>query len=76
MIDTLPLAQALIRCASVTPADAGALDVLDAALTQTGFTVTRLDFDGTPNLFARIGTVAPHLGHELIESLVLNVPAS
>ena len=60
MIDTLPLAQALIRCASVTPADAGALDVLDAALTQTGFTVTRLDFDGTPNLFARIGTVAPH----------------
>ena len=40
----MPLAQALIRCASVTPADAGAQDVLAGALERLGFTVTRLRF--------------------------------
>ena len=60
MIDALQLAQALIRCASVTPADAGALDVLEQALRPIGFDVTRLNFGGTPNLFARIGTAGPH----------------
>ncbi len=59
--DPLPLAQALIRCASVTPADAGAQDVLAAALAGLGFTVTRLRFGGIENLFARIGTQAPHI---------------
>ena len=56
----LSMAQALIRCASVTPADAGALGVLETALTSLGFTVTRLDFGTTPNLFARIGNAGPH----------------
>ncbi|QMW22341.1 succinyl-diaminopimelate desuccinylase [Sandaracinobacteroides saxicola] len=65
MLDPLPLAQALIRCASVTPADAGALDVLEAALRGLGFTTQRLRFGGPPdgpvdNLFARAGTGAPH----------------
>ena len=59
--DPLPLAQALIRCASVTPADAGAQDVLAAALEGLGFAVHRLPFGTTPNLFARIGAGAPHL---------------
>jgi succinyl-diaminopimelate desuccinylase len=36
LVDPLPLAQALIRCASVTPADAGAQDVLAAALERLG----------------------------------------
>ncbi len=40
MTDPLPLAQALIRCASVTPADAGAQGVLADALERLGFTVT------------------------------------
>jgi succinyl-diaminopimelate desuccinylase len=44
----------------VTPVDAGAQDVLAAALEGLGFAVTRLQFGGTPNLFARIGTQAPH----------------
>ena len=39
MIETLALAQQLIRCASVTPADAGAQGVLAAALTDLGFTL-------------------------------------
>ena len=53
MADPLPLAQALIRCASVTPADAGAQDVLAGALERLGFTVTRLRFGAIENLFAR-----------------------
>jgi succinyl-diaminopimelate desuccinylase len=60
VIDPLPLAQALIRCASVTPADAGAQGVLADALQQLGFTVTPLKFGDIDNLFARIGTTSPH----------------
>ncbi len=59
--DPLPLAQALLRCASVTPADAGAQDVLAAALERLGFTVHRLRFGAIENLFARIGATAPHI---------------
>ncbi|WP_431280590.1 succinyl-diaminopimelate desuccinylase [Humitalea sp. 24SJ18S-53] len=59
--DPLPLAQALIRCPSVTPADAGALDVVAAALRPLGFSVHRLGFGTTPNLFARRGDSGPHL---------------
>ncbi|WP_043334424.1 succinyl-diaminopimelate desuccinylase [Belnapia moabensis] len=58
--DPLPLAQALIRCPSVTPADAGALGVLEAALRPLGFTCHRMRFGETENLFARRGTAGPH----------------
>jgi succinyl-diaminopimelate desuccinylase len=58
--DPLPLAQALIRCPSVTPADAGALEVLEAALAPLGFTCHRLRFGEIENLFARRGTEGPH----------------
>jgi succinyl-diaminopimelate desuccinylase len=61
LADPVPLARDLIRCASVTPADAGAQDVLAAALERLGFTVTRLRFGDIENLFARIGTEAPHI---------------
>ncbi len=59
--DPLPLAQSLIRCASVTPEDAGAQAVLAAALERLGFTVTRLRFGAIENLFARAGTGSPHI---------------
>ncbi len=59
--DPLPLAQALIRCASVTPADGGAQAVLGDALQQLGFTVTSLRYGDIENLFARIGTGSPHI---------------
>jgi succinyl-diaminopimelate desuccinylase len=59
--DPLPLAQALIRCASVTPADAGAQGVLADALERLGFTVHHLRFGGIENLFARRGTTGPHI---------------
>ena len=59
-VDPLGLAQDLIRCASVTPADAGAQDVLAATLAGLGFTVTRLKFGEIENLFAEIGDDGPH----------------
>jgi len=58
--DPLPLAQVLIRCNSVTPADDGAQNVLAAELERAGFAVTLLPFGTTPNLFARRGTDGPH----------------
>lgn len=60
LTDPLPLAQALLRCASVTPADAGAQDVLAEALSALGFTIHRLRFGETPNLYARLGSRGPH----------------
>jgi succinyl-diaminopimelate desuccinylase len=59
-MEALPLAQALIRRPSVTPADAGALDVLEAVLKELGFTTHRLPFGDIDNLYARLGTEAPH----------------
>ena len=65
-MDPIALTQALIRCPSVTPADEGALDVLQRALTGLGFTCTRLPFGHPPdgpvdNLFATIaGSPGPH----------------
>ena len=60
-LDPIALAQALIRRPSVTPADAGAMDVLQAALTQIGFTCRRLKFGEIENLYARRGTAGPNL---------------
>jgi succinyl-diaminopimelate desuccinylase len=60
-MDPLPLLQDLIRCPSVTPADAGAMAVLEAALAPLGFTCTRLRFGEIENLFARRGSEGPHL---------------
>jgi succinyl-diaminopimelate desuccinylase len=62
----LALAQGLIRCPSVTPAEGGALAFLGEVLAGAGFTVERPVFSepGTPdveNLFARIGTGSPVL---------------
>jgi succinyl-diaminopimelate desuccinylase len=61
LLDPLPLAQSLIRCASVTPADGGTQGVLARALEQLGFTVTRLRYGEIENLFARIGSGGRHL---------------
>jgi succinyl-diaminopimelate desuccinylase len=62
----LALAQALIRCPSVTPAEAGALSFLARALGDAGFEVHRPVFSapGTPdveNLYARFGVGHPYL---------------
>ena len=61
-VDPVELAAALIRCPSVTPAEAGALQLLEARLTAAGFRCTRVDRDGVPNLHARFGTQGPVFG--------------
>lgn len=58
------LAQALIQRPSVTPVDAGALDVLQTRLETLGFTCKRYPFgegeDRVDNLYARRGESAPN----------------
>jgi succinyl-diaminopimelate desuccinylase len=60
-IDAQDLAQALIRCPSVTPENAGAMEVLETALESAGFTCRRMRFGEIENLYARRGTVGPNL---------------
>ena len=59
--DTLELARRLIACRSVTPEDAGCLDILAARLAPLGFRCERMDSNGVSNLWARRGTAAPLL---------------
>ena len=66
MNDAVSITRDLVRCPSVTPADAGALGVLERLLKDAGFEVHRVTF-GEPgttdidNLYARIGDNAPHI---------------
>ena len=53
--DPVALTADLIRCPSVTPAEGGALVLLEGVLSGAGFACTRVDRNGTPNLFARWG---------------------
>jgi succinyl-diaminopimelate desuccinylase len=64
--DPVALARDLLRCPSVTPAEGGALSLLDKVLSGAGFTVHRIvssepGADDVENLCARIGTEGPHL---------------
>ncbi len=59
--DPLPLARALIERQSVTPADDGALDALQTALTRLGFACRRMRFHEVDNLYARRGDASPNL---------------
>src|SRR6204780_5895011 len=66
MNDAVSITRDLVRCPSVPPADAGALAVLENLLKSAGFEVHRVTFSepGTAdidNLYARIGTSAPHI---------------
>ncbi len=64
--DPVTIARDLVRCRSVTPAEGGALGMLETLLGGAGFTVERMTFaePGTvpvENLYARLGSKAPHL---------------
>lgn len=64
--DAAALLADLIKCPSVTPVEGGALTLLEGLLKSAGFAVERMTFSapGTPdveNLFATIGSGAPHL---------------
>jgi len=60
-IDAVELTRELIRRPSVTPADAGAMDVVEQVLAGLGFSCRRMRFGEIENLYARIGTTRPHL---------------
>jgi succinyl-diaminopimelate desuccinylase len=66
-IDPVALAQALIRCPSITPARGEVFDIIEAALKPLGFTVHRWVMgeppDGpTENMVAIRGDGSPHFG--------------
>jgi succinyl-diaminopimelate desuccinylase len=60
LTDPIPLAQALMRRPSVTPVEAGVLDVAEQALKALGFTTRRLKFGAVDNLYARLGDHRPN----------------
>src|SRR5204862_7443005 len=64
--DPVSISRDLIRCPSVTPAEGGALTLIEKLLRGAGFEVHRVTFaepgtDPIENLYARIGTKAPNL---------------
>ena len=54
-VDPVELTARLVQCPSVTPADAGALDILHDLLEGAGFSCAWADRGGIRNLFARWG---------------------
>ena len=60
LINPVEFAAELIRCASVTPKDAGALDLMQSTLENLGFNCTRYPFAEVDNLYARLGSDAPN----------------
>lgn len=54
-VDPARLTADLIRCASVTPTEGGALTVLERLLSDAGFACTRVDRGAVANLYARWG---------------------
>ncbi|WP_336293727.1 succinyl-diaminopimelate desuccinylase [Bartonella sp. CB169] len=66
LTDPIQLLQALIRCPSVTPREAGALSTLESFLTKMQFCVERPIFsdkntEDVENLYAKMGKKGPHL---------------
>ncbi|HKD31267.1 MAG TPA: succinyl-diaminopimelate desuccinylase [Xanthobacteraceae bacterium] len=64
--DPIAFARDLLRCPSITPAEGGALALLEKTLSGAGFSVHRLTFSepgagDVENLYARIGVAGPHL---------------
>ncbi len=65
-LEVIDIAKALIACPSVTPKEAGVLDVLSGYLEPLGFTIWRETFhedgyENVENLYARLGTGSPNL---------------
>ena len=58
---TLALTRELIGRRSVTPEDAGCLDLIASRLTPLGFTLERIDRNGVCNLWAHRGSSGPVL---------------
>ena len=59
-ISELKLAKELIRCPSVTPKDAGAINVLAKNLRSLGFKCQLISFKNIKNLYAKLGKSSPN----------------
>jgi len=59
--DAVELTRDLIRRPSVTPADAGAMTIVEEMLSGLGFACRRMKFGEIENLYARYGTARPNL---------------
>ena len=64
-INPINLTSELIKCESITPKSAGALDLLISFLEPLGFKCQRINFgegsEKVENLYARIGTSEPNI---------------
>jgi len=60
-IDAVELTRDLIRRPSVTPADAGAMAIVEEVLSSLGFSCRRMKFGEIENLYARYGGQRPNL---------------
>ena len=59
-ISELKLAKELIRCPSVTPKDAGAINILAKNLRSLGFKCQLINFKNIKNLYAKLGKSSPN----------------
>tara|TARA_B100001175_G_scaffold121381_1_gene103325 strand:+ start:950 stop:2092 length:1143 start_codon:yes stop_codon:yes gene_type:complete len=59
-INELKLAKDLIRKPSVTPKDAGAINLLAKSLKSIGFKCKLIDFKNVKNLYAKLGKASPN----------------
>ena len=59
-INELKLAKELIRCPSITPKDAGAINLLAKNLKSLGFKCQIMNFKNVKNLYARLGKSSPN----------------
>jgi len=57
--NTLTLAQQIIACPSVTPDDAGCMEIIAGRLQALGFLIEYINRNGVTNLWARRGTTRP-----------------
>ncbi|MDE2486949.1 MAG: succinyl-diaminopimelate desuccinylase [Alphaproteobacteria bacterium] len=61
LIDAINLTRELIQRPSVTPADAGAIGIVERTLAHLGFACRRMKFGDIENLYARYGAEGPNL---------------
>lgn len=65
-LSSATLLQKLLQCQSITPQDAGCMEIIEEILTPLGFHCQRIKFNDVDNFYAKIGTGIPHicfLGH-------------
>jgi succinyl-diaminopimelate desuccinylase len=60
LISEIKLAKELIRCPSITPKDAGAINILAKKLRSLGFKCQMMNFKNIKNLYARFGKSSPN----------------